>query len=343
MNPSLAIVAVGARTPVGLAAEPTAAAVRAGLSGIREYPFLATNGEPLNLGVDARLDARLEGRERVVQLAQSVLLEVLRKLNRPGLDRSRVRVLLALPGARPGFSDADAAAVIDTLSSHLRSEGLTRPVELAGRGHAGVIAAIERFAHPADDAPLLVVGADSHAHPDTLVWLERERMLASEGARDGFVPGEAAGCLALASPRVCQTLGLPRLAAVAAVGTAYEDCSRTSETGSLGVGMTRAVTTALVGLAGADHVDVVHLDINGERYRSEEWGFVTLRVGGALGAGDYVSPCECWGDVGAASGALLAGLAVQSWARGYARGPRALVATGSLDGLRSAMLLRAPA
>lgn len=115
------------------------------------------------------------------------------------------------------------------------------------------------------------------------------------------------------------------------------------ETGSSGSGLARAVTGALTGLElPRDAVDTAYIDINGERYRSEEWGFVALQVPSAFKTLRYEAPADCWGDVGAASGALASALAVQSWARGYARGPRALVMSGSPDGLRGAFLLQDP-
>jgi 3-oxoacyl-[acyl-carrier-protein] synthase-1 len=56
----------------------------------------------------------------------------------------------------------------------------------------------------------------------------------------------------------------------------------------------------------------------------------------------YHLPVSCWGDIGAASGALLTTLAVRAWSRKYARGPLALVWAGSEAGLRAAVVLQQP-
>lgn len=107
--------------------------------------------------------------------------------------------------------------------------------------------------------------------------------------------------------------------------------------------MTRAVEGSIAGLEpGREGIDTVYADINGERYRSEEWGFVALRAPSVWKSPGYRAPSDCWGDVGAAFGPLACILAVQSFARGYARGPRALVVAGSDGGLRGAMLLQDP-
>ena len=106
----------------------------------------------------------------------------------------------------------------------------------------------------------------------------------------------------------------------------------------LGEGLTAAVQTAVSGLnPPAQRVGDVYCDINGERYRSEEWGFVCLRLSHYFDDPTaFHSPAECWGDVGAASGPLLSMLACQAFARGYATGVRALVWASSEGGHRGA-------
>lgn len=348
MSSGIEIVAVGARTAVGLAAAPCAAAVRAGIRRIGEYAFVRGDGEPVVVAADARLPTLLEGRDRLVPLAHATFAEVARKLGAGTPHRGPCRLWLALPEVRPGFSDHDAAWVAESLGSQLRAEGSVVRVELAGRGHAGAFRAVEQATARAaraggEDELHVIVGVDSYHHPDTFVWLERTRQFAGPGVRSGFAPGEGAGCLVLASPRLRKQLRLPSLGLVDGVATAQETLLRESETGSFGVGMTRAVTGALGGSTSPrEPVDTVYADINGERYRSEEWAFVALRAPWAFRSLEYEAPADCWGDVGAATGPLLSVLAVQSWARGYARGPRALVMAGSPGGLRGAMVLRTP-
>lgn len=340
------VVAVGARTPVGLTAESAAAAVRAGVSRYAEFPFVDARGEPVVVAADPRLDPTLEGRRRLVPMILSVVGEVREKLAR-GYARDRgFRLLLALPEARPGFTERDAAWVVDHIRDAVQPDGAEARVELAGRGHAGAIRAVQKAAeHCAEFSSELavVVGADSYMHGDTFAWLEGHRRFAQPGVRGGFAPGEGAGALVLAGPALRERLLLPRLASVRGVGVAVETQLRDSDVGSFGVGMTQAVEAAIAGLdLPREAVDVLYADINGERYRSEEWGFVALRTPLAWKSYVYEAPGDCWGDVGAAFGALAAVLAVQSYARRYQRGPRSLVIAGSDGGLRAAMLLQDP-
>jgi len=340
------IVAIGARTSVGHTAASSAAAIRAGISRCSEYPFVTPDGTPLVAAADSRIDPMLEGRARLGPLLTTALAEVAQTLARGTPHHGPRHLLLALPEPRPGFSKRDAAGLVDIASTCLRQWDSAADIHIAGFGHAGALAALERAEQViADDPNALcwIAGVDSYLHADTLLWLESERRCAQAGVRSGFIPGEGAGCLALVSAELRHRLRLPSLATVHGVKTAQELRLRGSEAGSFGVGMTRAVEGAAASLRLPDEgVDAVYTDINGERYRSEEWGFVAMRTSSVWRTLQYEAPADRWGDVGAAFGPLAAILAVQSFQRNYARGPHAMVTAGSDGGLRGALLLQRP-
>ncbi|NVJ09066.1 hypothetical protein HUW63_28005 [Myxococcus sp. AM001] len=346
MSTSLDVIAVGARTPVGYTAESSAAAVRAGISRYAEFPFADAQGEPVVIASDGILEPTLEGRNRLLPLLESALGEVEAKLGPEVLLRSRLSVLLSCPEARPGFLEEDAGWLVEAVEARYRGRSTGTRVVLAGRGHAGALRAVEQALRECADGGdhlFLVAGADSYHHTETFLWLERARRFAQPGIRGGFTPGEGAACLALMSAGMRRRLGLSGLAVVRGAHTARERQLRESSTGSLGVGMTQAVEGVVTGLKlPHEGVDDLYTDLNGERYRSEEWGFVVLRTPSVWKSTSYKVPSTCWGDVGAASGALGGVLAVRAFARGYARGPRALVMAGSDGGLRGAMLLQEP-
>src|SRR5262249_48639804 len=137
------IVATGARTPVGLTAETSAAAVRAGINRFREYPFATPSGEPVVVATDGALAPSLEGRERLLPMIEHVLDHVGRKLAPGGTHRGQHHLGLALPEERPGFSDRDATWIVDSLRARCRAHGFEAQVDLLGRGHAGGIRAVE--------------------------------------------------------------------------------------------------------------------------------------------------------------------------------------------------------
>jgi 3-oxoacyl-[acyl-carrier-protein] synthase-1 len=82
--------------------------------------------------------------------------------------------------------------------------------------------------------------------------------------------------------------------------------------------------------------------MNGEPYRADEYGFTVTRTRERFeAASEFVAPADCWGDVGAASGPLLAVLAVVAHAKRYARGGASLLWASSDSGERAAALLLA--
>ena len=172
-------------------------------------------------------------------------------------------------------------------------------------------------------------------------WLDANRQLTGSISRSGFIPGEGAGFCLLMSESAADRRGLRPLAFVSSATSDREaKLIKTSDV-CLGESLTSVVREA------TRHLELPHeavtdifCDMNGERYRGDEWGFVCLRLPLQMANPTaYISPAEYWGDMGAASGPLFAILACQAIARGYAKGPRALLWASSEGGLRSAVLL----
>jgi 3-oxoacyl-[acyl-carrier-protein] synthase-1 len=72
------IVAIGARTPLGYRAAPSAAAVRCEIRRIEEHSLLVDRrGQPIRMAMDDGLDAMRLGTVRLLVLARSALREAL--------------------------------------------------------------------------------------------------------------------------------------------------------------------------------------------------------------------------------------------------------------------------
>lgn len=340
------IVGVGARTPVGLRATPAAAAVRAGISALGEHPFMVDQvGDPMPGALDPRLDPYLMGVERLVALTADPLLEAGAPLATARVThRIGVSLFLAMPEIRPGFTATDAAAVGDRVA---RAASVALPVtelQVIAEGHAAGIAAVgaavDRIRSGASEA-CLVGGVDSYFYPDTMEWLDANRQLAGAVSRSGFVPGEGAGFCLLMHERAAERLGVPVRARVLSIALGRETKLIKTDEICLGEGLTATVRGAVGALrAPSERITDVICDMNSERYRAEEWGFVCLRLPEYFDDPmAYVSPADCWGDVGAASVPLFVALACEAAARGYAGGSRALVWGSSEGGLRGAAVL----
>jgi len=322
--------------------------VRAGISRIQAHPVLLDgNAQLCKMACDVLFEPRLFGAKRITVLAASALVEAIRKLEPKKGGIKRLAVLLAVPENRPGFTEADAKTIPKLLSAQVAKEAEVEPlIEVAGRGHAGGLLAMQiaeqRLA--ANQADLCaVVGVDSYFDLALLDRLDRDGRLVADGVRGGFVPGEAAGAIIFATMGALRTMRLPSLARLRGVSTSREARLIGGDDEVLGQGLTAAITAAAADLRPpAERIDAVFCDINGERYRADEWAMTVLRIQGVLTDATYEAPADCWGDIGAASAALGCVLAVRSWARGYNKGPRALVWASSEGGLRGAAVLERP-
>ena len=345
MVTSVYIVSTGARTPLGLDAAASAAAYRAGINAMGEHPFMIDQvGDPMPGALDSQLDPGLMGPDRFLALADTALHETCAPLSAKSTLHLRLPLYLALPELRPGFTDKDAAVVRSGL---LRSEGLPitiSEVNLFTLGHAAGLAALtaamEHIQQGAFEA-CLVGGVESYFQPDTMEWLDENRQLAGAVSRSGFVPGEGAGFCLLMTDLSTRRLGLDVLAHVFVIATGKETKLIKTSDICLGEGLTSVVRRAIGSQSSSSgRINAVICDINGERYRGEEWGFVCLRLSQYFDDPTaYWSPADCWGDMGAASVPLFAILACQAAARGYAKGPRTMLWASSEKGLRGAAVI----
>lgn len=342
----VALVGCGARTPLGTGVLASAAGVRAGLSAVRVHPApIDAAGEQMAYAADARLDRWLPIGERLARLAASALREALA----PVADAVRpwdsaIPAFVGLPALKPGLPDGVAASVATAIDAARVPGVRVAPVAVLPYGHAAGLMALEQAWHAVASGAselCLAGGIDSYLAPATLEWLDAEGQLQSARRRSGFPPGEGAGFCLLADAAFARRHGLAAAAHVVGAATTMEPCPMKTETVCVGLGLTGAIVGATRALKlPAQRVGRIYCDLNGERYRNEEFTYAVLRTQRTfVDANDYVHPADAWGDVGAATGPLLAGLAVASALRGYANGPRALLWAGSEDGRRSAALL----
>jgi 3-oxoacyl-[acyl-carrier-protein] synthase I len=346
MSTPVYIVATGARTSLGVRAAPSAAAYRAGISGMGEHPFMIDRvGDPMPGALDVQLDPGLMGPERLLALAETALREACVPLKRDAqAHRLGLPLYLGLPELRPGFTEQDAATIRSGLMRFERLPITISEVNVYTQGHAAGLAALamatEKIQQGACEA-CLVGGVESYFQPDTMEWLDANRQLAGSVSRSAFIPGEGAGFCLLMTERARTRMGLSALARVLAVATGRETKLIKTSDICLGAGLTSVVKIAIGGLSpSSGRINAVICDINGERYRGEEWGFVCLRLSQYFDDPiAYDSPADCWGDMGAASGPLFLMLACQAAARGYTKGPRTMLWASSEGGLRGAAVV----
>jgi 3-oxoacyl-[acyl-carrier-protein] synthase I len=346
-TPPVVIVGAGVVSPVGLSASETAASVRSGVMRFAPVPILDGKFEPFTLStapedglpalVEALRERGLTTREsRMVRLAAGALGECLGLL--PPLAGAPP-LALALPEAattRP----LDGALFAQWLTGQVNcrfDEGLS---DCSFRGRAGGILAIDHAAtliRTGHAQLALAGGVDSFRDPYVLARLDTEKRVKSSANLDGFIPGEGAAFLALASDAAARSFGLPPMATLSAAGVGFETGHLYSEEPYRGDGLATAITTLLQSGAVTAPIRAVFSSMNGESHWAKEWGVGFLRNRDAfLPEHSMHHPADCTGDVGAAFGPLAVALAALGVRGGYRDSP-CLVYGSSDRGSRAAL------
>lgn len=341
----VAIVGAGARASLGRSLPAISAAVRAGIRNVGEHPYaIDSRGEKLPASKATWLPSWIEGTDRFVALGKNAAKEALAPA-KSGLARGRLRVIVGLPDERPGRPEDLDTTMIRALGRDAPWAEAIESVAIRALGHASSLAAIEEAVGAIQRGEIdlcLAGGVDSYLDGDTMQWLEDTRRIQRRSRSFGFVPGEGAGFCLLASRRWIADAGIEPRAEVIAVGSANEPAPMGSKRVCIGEGLSRALGLALEPLrAEGVRVDRWFADLNGEPYRADEAGFALSRAADVIaGTPEVETPAAFLGDVGAASGAIFAGLAFAASGTAYERGATKVVWSSSERGHRTAAAIR---
>lgn len=347
--PQVLFAGIGARTALGDTLTATAAAYRARLANFSEHPWLVTEAmEPVLIARIPSLEVDLPLEERLVELAASAISEAIAPLLHKFQPLNpRTRLHLGLPPMRTGLSEGYDQRVMNALLNQPALASLRPGCQHYLSGHASALRALEaardEILKGASDVAI-VAGVDSYLAPETLLQLDADRQLHGPSQSWGFIPGEAAACCVLMSNSLAKSVGAPMLGEVVRVSTAEEKNRIKTKTVCTGEGLSAAYRGALEGLPKDVLVEHFYCDLNGEPYRADEFGFAVVRNSQRFrNAGEFRAPADSWGDVGAASGLLLAALAFAPAKRPAPPAQHILLSTSSEQGDRCAALLRTPA
>lgn len=327
----LSIRAVGMVSSVGGSALECHASVRAGIARAADTRVMSRDGTPLrmalvppsSLGGCALLDAALRStrQRRVLRLAAAAITEA---SDAAGVGAIPLSVVCS-------GRDAGSPTMLDDLAVLLGGRVARGDCALYATGAAGVFVALldaaSRIAR-GEVGAVMIAGVDSMLDLARLDALQRARRVLVDDATDAFVPGEGAAALVV-------TAAAPgALATIAGVGAAEDSFRPDGDDSLTGRGVTAAVRDAMGGAA--TPAREVWAGLNGESWTAKEWGLAARRNHRALSPDAALRhPAECFGDPGAALGAMLVGLAALGLRRGVSSGP-CLAWALSDDGLRGA-------
>lgn len=356
-GPGALVVRRGMVTAIGLGAVQTSSSVLAGVAGFRESAVQDAAFQPITMALlpeDALPElapavgeiAGLTSRQRrLLRLATPALEEIL-----DGLAGERIGpstpLFLATPEKHPDLAEPAGDEFLDHLVKQLEPLGLAfdrKQSRRVGTGRAGGLAAVGealRYLESRGGKYAIAGGVDTYLDLMLLATLGRDGRILGPTVRDGFIPGEGAGFLLLASPDVRLPESLTATATICGVGEAQESGHRYSEDPYRGDGLSAALADVLTRpKLLRKPVEAVFAGLNGESFGGKEWGVASVRSSKEIEpTAPIIHPADCFGDIGAALGPVMIGLAAEGIARST-NGAPALVWCSSDGAARSAALL----
>lgn len=324
---NLSVTAAGMVTPVGFNYPSSCAAMRAGISGIRQANLWdAESGEYLSAGkVD--LPHWWEGIGKLADLVAPAIHEC---LVASGARHDEIPILLGVAGSdRPCRLDGLDDELLDEVEFRLElpHHPLSRTIARSNVSGAVALQEAERILDSHLVPACIIAGVDSFLQQSVVeAYLEQRRIMTPVNS-NGFFPGEA-GCAIL----VERSAGVKPELRVLGIGMAMEDATISSDKPFRGEGMTCAVREALseAGLT-IDETSYRITDLTGEHYKFKEAAFVAGRFFRVPvpALHDLWHPAEFLGEIGAAHVPCALGLALHGGQRGYTNGPRALLHFGN--------------
>lgn len=354
MARELAITGVGLRCSVGQDAPRSLAAVRAGLSRLREWPETAGEDDVTVAAAAVYPDlGDAPWTEKFEALAAQPLLEALRSAGfADAAERSssrRWQLLLGLPvTGRDGVPAAAEQAWRRDLEQGGALPFAVPAVREVRRGHASALVALRQAIALFEEQDLdfvVVGGVDSLLHSDALSALETAGRLKTSERPVGLLPGEA-GAFVVIEPAESALARGAKILALLGGASAEQESDPSDDRGphrgrALALALRKALARA--GCAGGE-IGSVLVDLNGERWRFMEQAVASNPALASLPPDRALwHPADSLGDVGAATGAahlVLAALALQ---QGKARGRAVMIVNSSDTGERAAVCVRAAA
>jgi 3-oxoacyl-[acyl-carrier-protein] synthase-1 len=346
------LVASSVLCAAGGGAEQVWATARAGISRIRSSHIVDRNLEPIRMGLvpedalEPQLPPELESlplpsrARRMLRLAAPTLRTLLESAG-----PAPVRLFLGVP--QVAVSEAPWIRGFALHLGKLVGLDIDSPnsrVIPAGRAAALIALELALEALERDPArPVIVGGVDTLLDLRVLASLDAEGRILRDGVMDGFIPGEGAAFLVLTAATVAAA-GDPGKAGptitVEAAASASDPGHRGGSEPARGEGLAQAMELLRGRLRGpTEPVATTFAGLNGESFDAKGWGVARVRHADLFAPRMALEhPADCFGDAGAALGAILLSLASRALAAADRQGP-ALVWAASDGESRGCALL----
>jgi 3-oxoacyl-[acyl-carrier-protein] synthase-1 len=370
------ITGIGMASALGPQAKAACAAARAGIMRAAPLEGIEVLDEPTGelipvAGFEAFGCTGFVGLGRLARLGELALRDLMNNAGMEADNMDRLGCALALPGGYywrtahlqelTPLNDLPAAAedIVD-VEAKKRNRKITSSIfqrlsKLAGvplQPEKSLVVLGEQSAfgqalHAGCDmlasrayTQVLVGGIGSFVNIQELEAVSALGLLKNTASPIGMMPGEAAAFLLLERRDLAQERKATIHATIGASPSLQKAANhRFDDQPITGKDLAEVVSTTAQSASRTPGLLIGNL--NGDYYRSQEWGHALVRLPEDLREARQLFPAESFGEVGAAFGGVAACMAIRAFLRKYALTDTALVWASGDDGGKSAFLLQA--
>jgi 3-oxoacyl-[acyl-carrier-protein] synthase-1 len=338
----IAIKAAGMVTAVGYNFNSSCAAIRSGISPVKEVNLWDGENGQLLPGAKVDLPHWWEGLGKLAELVAPSINECL--IAAKPFEQNQIPIII-------GVADSVRKNRIEGIELRLlrliedKLDLSHHPLsKVFPRGHiSGVVGLQHAMKLITEDSAhyCIVAGVDSLLDQKSMNRYLRHRRILTESNSNGFIPGEA-GAAVLVGRGEIQSPHIGGELRIMGIGFASEKATIESEAPLRGDGMVAAVREAISRAnISYSEIDYRISDINGEHYKFKEAAFLTTRLlhkrrGKLL---EMLHPTEYTGEVRAAIGPVAFAVALHAAQKKYAMGNTILCHFGNDNEERAAIVL----
>jgi len=314
------VAGIGMLTPIGFDAPSSCAAIKAGISAYALSDYRTQTGKQVTLsgipdGVFSEMEIEIDEGEyysshldHVIRMSVFAIKEALSKQN----INNPIPFIFSLQEPHKNLTPVNTETLMTNFVDQCEFPLDIKKSHFLSSGRASGILGLElamRYLNEQNEDYVLLGGADSHWSRSHIGLLDKDERLNVEGSTDGFVPGEAACYILLTRHPEKALNNAGNIISLSAPGTGHEPGHLGSEQPYLGEGLDQAVKQALKGYSGGN-ITKIYNSMNGESHWAKEFGVITIRNKAHFNESmQVIHPAQNYGDLGAATGSMLIGVA----------------------------------
>jgi len=332
-KPRAYIAGTGTITALGGDTNTSYHAVRADISSYRSVEYFTRQREritmalvpdgalpPLQDDLDIRGKASFRYR-RILRMCHVAATQAMATYT----GKTPIPVFFSAPANDVGLNEPLPKRIIHDL--HQQTGLLIDPAasRLMGTGRSGVLNALDlafRYLYDTDAECVLIGGGDSYQNSELLAALDKEGRILAPGVMNGFAPGESAAFVLLTRNPALALRSATHLPSLLTPGIANEPGHLFSDEPYRGDGLDQAFKSALAAYDGDINIGNIYSSMNCEHYWAKEYGVAITRNANAFdNEFEIHHPADCYGDLGAATGAVLINFVTQALLNGHITTP----------------------